>query len=93
MDRLKGEPGSRRRKVQQKKPCVFSSSNSTTGLIWTALVSHPDWQLFLLSPEQVEYHFLLAHQHKYVDYYAAGSIVEIRFPASTPKEYAHVVTR
>jgi hypothetical protein len=38
MDRLKGEPGSGRRKVQQKKPCLFSSSNSTTGLIWTALL-------------------------------------------------------
>jgi hypothetical protein len=63
------------------------------GSAGSVLVSHPDWQLFLLSPEQVEYHFLLAHQHKYVDYYAAGSVVEIRFPASTPKEYAHVVTR
>jgi hypothetical protein len=37
MDRLKGEPGSGRRELQQKKACVFNPSNSTSRLIWTAL--------------------------------------------------------
>jgi hypothetical protein len=37
MDRLKGEPGSGRREVQQKKAPVSNPSISTTRLIWKAL--------------------------------------------------------
>lgn len=65
----------------------------TLGAVGHALATHPDWQLFLLSPEVVERLFLLAHQEKYLEYYAAGSVVDIRFPASSLEEYARVITR
>lgn len=65
----------------------------TQGAVGSALATHPDWQLFLLSPEGVERLFLLAHQEKYLAYYAAGSVVDIRFPVASLEEYARVVSR
>lgn len=57
------------------------------------LLIHPDWQLFLLSPDEVERLFLQAHQDRYLEFHAAGSIMQIHFPADSLEEYARVVTR
>ncbi len=57
------------------------------------LAEHPDWQFFLLSPEEVERRFLLAHQQDLLEYHAAGSVVDIRFPTASLEDYARVVTR
>jgi hypothetical protein len=54
MDRLKGEPGSGRREVQQKKACVFNPSNSTTRLIWTALFADGEFRIDGDDPAVVE---------------------------------------
>lgn len=43
------------------------------------ILHHPDWKLFLLTPSLVEKLFLEAHQHGYLRYYAAGSIIRINF--------------
>jgi hypothetical protein len=56
-----------------------------------ALLTHPDWQLFLLAPNDVEHLFLVAHQERLLEYQAAGSVVSISFPTDSPQEYAHVV--
>jgi len=57
------------------------------------LLVHRDWQLFLLSPEGVERLFLHAHQDRLLDYHAAGSVIQIHFPANSVEEYARVVAR
>lgn len=56
------------------------------------LVNHNDWKLFFLSDHVVERFFLEAHQEKLLEYYAAGSVIRINFPARTLKEYAYVIT-
>lgn len=58
-----------------------------------ALLSHRDWQLFLLDPRDVEHFFLLAHQDGLLEYHAAGSLLNINFPTDSLKEYAHVVAK
>lgn len=65
----------------------------TQGAVGQALAAHPDWELFLLSPEGVERFFLLAHQEKYLEYHAAGSLIRIQFPADSAEEYARVISR
>jgi hypothetical protein len=56
-----------------------------------SLVHHPDWQLFLMTPQAVEQLFLEAHQAHLVSYHAAGQIVRIEFPTTTLEEMANVV--
>ena len=55
------------------------------------LLHHPDWQPFFLSPTAVERLFIEAHQERLLEYYAAGRVVRLSFPARTPEEYARVV--
>lgn len=64
-----------------------------TGAVSRSLLAHPDWQLFLLSPNDVEHLFLLAHQERLLEYHAAGSTVSISFPMRSLEEYANVVTQ
>lgn len=64
-----------------------------TGAISRSLVLHADWQLFLLTPAEVEHFFLLAHQERFLQYHAAGSTVSISFPTESLEEYAHVVAQ
>ncbi len=50
-----------------------------------------DWKLFFLPVEGVERFFIEAHQEHLLEYYAAGSVVRLEFPAATLQEYAHVL--
>ena len=62
-----------------------------SGVAVRIFLSHPDWRLFMLVPADVERLLLEAHQHRLLDYHAAGSVLSLSFPASTPEEYARVV--
>lgn len=64
-----------------------------TGAVSQSLLGHPDWQLFLLNPDEVERLFLLAHQERLLEYHAAGSTVSISFPTESLEDYAHVVAQ
>jgi len=64
-----------------------------TGAVSRSLVAHPDWQLFLLNPADIEHLFLRAHQEGLLEYHAAGSTVSISFPTDSLEEYAHVVAQ
>jgi hypothetical protein len=64
-----------------------------TGVVSRSLVRHPDWELFLLRPADVEHFFLLAHQDRLLEYHAAGSTVSISFPTESLDGYAHVVAQ
>jgi hypothetical protein len=55
------------------------------------LLRDPEWQLFFLPPEAVERFFIEAHQSHLLEYYAAGSIIRITFPATSIEEYARVL--
>jgi hypothetical protein len=55
------------------------------------LVNSPEWQLFFFSPEAVERSFIEAHQYRLLEYYAAGRVVRIEFPASSLQEYARAL--
>jgi hypothetical protein len=55
------------------------------------LLDHPEWRLFFLPPEAVERFFIEAHQSHLLEYYAAGSIIRITFPAQSIEGYAHVL--
>lgn len=57
------------------------------------LARHPDWRLFLLSPDAVEQHFLEAHQRRFLSFHAAGKIIRVEFPASTAEQAAHALVR
>jgi BrxA len=57
------------------------------------LVELPDWRLFFLPPEGVERFLFEAHQRNLLEYYAAGSVTRLTFPASTLEEYAHVIAQ
>jgi hypothetical protein len=57
------------------------------------LIHAPEWQLFFLSPKTVEHFFMEAHQHRLLDYYAAGSIIRIDFPTESLEEYVHVIAK
>jgi len=57
------------------------------------LVELPDWKLFFLPREGVERILFEAHQHKLLEYHAAGSVTRLTFPADTLEGYAHVVAR
>lgn len=64
-----------------------------TGAVSRTLLTHPDWQLFLLNPNDVEHLFLSAHQERLLEYQAAGSSVSITFPSLSLEEYAHVIAQ
>jgi hypothetical protein len=55
------------------------------------LIELPDWKLFFLPREGVERFLFEAHQHKLLEYHAAGSVTRLTFPASTLEEYVHVI--
>ncbi|MBN2413373.1 DUF1819 family protein [candidate division KSB1 bacterium] len=57
------------------------------------LLKHPDWNLFLLNTKLVERMFLEAHQHKYINYMAAGDIIRIEFPYENVKDLIHAVCK
>jgi Putative inner membrane protein (DUF1819) len=57
------------------------------------LVELPDWKLFFLPREGVERFLFEAHQHKLLEYHAAGSVTRLTFPANTLEEYAHVIAQ
>lgn len=61
--------------------------------VWSGqrVVAHPDWALFQLNQDDVETHFIEAHQHDLLQYQAAGSTVRIEFPEKTRKAYSDVV--
>lgn len=54
-------------------------------------INDPEWRLFFLSPQAVERFFMEAHQHRLLEYYAAGSIVRITFPTGSIGEYAYAL--
>jgi hypothetical protein len=58
-----------------------------------ALLHDPEWRLFLLPEGTVERFFLEAHQEGLLQYYAAGPVVRIDFPAQNLEEYAHVLSQ
>jgi hypothetical protein len=55
------------------------------------LVALPDWKLFFLAREGVERFLFEAHQHKLLEYHAAGSVTRLTFPVNTLEEYANVL--
>jgi hypothetical protein len=55
------------------------------------LINHPEWQLFFLSPQAVERFFVEAHQHRLLEYQAAGSVIRITFPTYSIEDYARVI--
>ena len=55
------------------------------------LIQHPDWKLFLLSSEAIERMFLEADKEKMLNYFAAGKVIRIEFPANTYEEMANVI--
>ena len=58
------------------------------------LKTHPDWRLFLLSPDNVERLMLEAHQHGWLHYQVAGAVTRIEFPSTTFNDYVrHVLSR
>ena len=55
------------------------------------LIHHPDWKLFLMESPVVERLFLDAHQHRLLQYEAAGNIYRIDFSARNTEEMADVI--
>lgn len=55
------------------------------------LIHHRRWQLFFLSPREVEGYLAEADAHKLLTYQAAGSIIRIEFPTDDLTEYAHAL--
>lgn len=55
------------------------------------LIHAQEWELFFLSPKAVEQFFMEAHQHRLLEYYAAGSVIRITFPTESLQEYARVI--
>jgi hypothetical protein len=58
------------------------------------LKTHPDWRLFLLSPDNVERLLLEAHQHGWLNYQAAGAVTRIEFTFVTFHDcVGHILAR
>ena len=64
---------------------------SRLGVAGRDMLAHPDWTLFMLTPSDVEHLFLEAHQQRLLQYHAAGTLVNLDFPAGNVEEYARVV--
>ncbi len=58
-----------------------------------ALLHDSEWRLFLIPEGTVERFFLEAHQEGLLQYYAAGPVVRIDFPAQDLEEYARVLSQ
>ena len=56
------------------------------------LIEHPEWQLFFLRTQAVEKLFMEAHQHRLLEYHAAGSVIRITFPSQSLEDYASVIS-
>jgi hypothetical protein len=52
------------------------------------LLNDPEWRLFFLPQGGAERFFLEAHQEGLLEYYAAGRVVRIDFPAKELEDYA-----
>jgi Putative inner membrane protein (DUF1819) len=52
------------------------------------VIDAADWRLFLMHPEAVERELLRLHQYRKLDYQVAGSLVHLRLPCSSSREYA-----
>ena len=57
------------------------------------LLADPEWRLFFLAQDAVEHFFMEAHQHRLLDYHAAGSVIRITFPAQSLEEYANAIVQ
>ncbi len=57
------------------------------------LLELADWKLFFLPRQGVERFMVEAHQHRLLEYHAAGSVTRLTFPASTLEEYADVLAQ
>ena len=66
---------------------------SKEGFSGYKLVAHPDWQLFLFTPDAVERMFLEADRHGFLNYMAAGQITRIEFPAGNYEEMSNVISQ
>jgi hypothetical protein len=52
------------------------------------IVESSDWRLFLMRSADVEHELLRLHQFKKLDYQVAGSLVQLRLPCATIRDYA-----
>jgi hypothetical protein len=52
------------------------------------LIDAIDWRIFLMRPEDVERELLRLHQYRKLDYQVAGSLVQLRLPCASSREYA-----
>jgi hypothetical protein len=57
------------------------------------LVHDPEWRLFFLPEGATERFFLEAHQEGLLEYYAAGRVVRVDFPAGDLEEYGIFLTQ
>jgi hypothetical protein len=71
--------------------CYVAFCLCLLGCSGEALVHHPDWRLFLLTPSLVERLFLDAHQRNYLSFHSAGRIYRIDFPVASHEAYADVI--
>jgi len=67
---------------------LYLRQNQPSGL---KLIHAKEWELFFLSSKAVEQFFMEAHQHRLLEYYAAGSVIRITFPTESLQEYACVI--
>lgn len=52
------------------------------------VLASEDWEMFLMSPSDVERELLRLHQFRKVDYQIAGSIIQLTLPCANACEYA-----
>jgi hypothetical protein len=53
----------------------------------SAIISSPDWRMYLLSPEDVEREVLRLHQYRKLHYEVAGSLARLELPCRSLLEY------
>lgn len=63
------------------------------GITGEKLLNHQDWRLFFFNGIIVERMFLEAHQHGYLQYNVAGSVVRVDFDYQDMEEVCHAITR
>jgi hypothetical protein len=56
------------------------------------LIHNKAWALFFLSTNEVERLFMEAHQHRLLEYHAAGTVIRINFPSESLEDYARVIS-
>jgi len=52
------------------------------------MIDATDWRLFMMHPDAVERELLRLHQYRKLDYQVAGSLVQLRLPCASSREYA-----